>query len=244
MPSRRGFTLVELLVVIGIIALLIAILMPALTRVKEQASRVKCASNMRQIVSAARMYAQQDKRGRFIPRDPTGGNDSLYPLWEAKLLPNIKVAVCPSTQNDVARPTDLRQAAASSAATSGGHSYETRSWMWSSFTWPNGKKFPQIVNPATGTLADDIKSETNTRGNTSVMLLTDADNTGINNYPEPGENHGADGVNVAFCDGHVEFRRRGKDLLAAFIDGYYWPSWPDALYNPWLSNSGGVLRWQ
>jgi prepilin-type N-terminal cleavage/methylation domain-containing protein/prepilin-type processing-associated H-X9-DG protein len=62
--SHRGFTLVELLVVIGIIALLIAILMPALSAVREHARRIKCMSNLRQLTAAWIMYANENK-GRF-----------------------------------------------------------------------------------------------------------------------------------------------------------------------------------
>ena len=65
--SRRGFTLVELLVVIGIIALLISILMPALSAAKEQANNTKCAANLRTIGQTMLMYAADNKD--MIPAD-------------------------------------------------------------------------------------------------------------------------------------------------------------------------------
>ncbi len=79
---RSGFTLVELLVVIGIIAVLIAMLLPALAKVRKQVEMTACASNLRQVGIACYAYAG-DNKGLLPPCPPTAN----YPFY-TNLDPN------------------------------------------------------------------------------------------------------------------------------------------------------------
>ena len=83
MKSTRGFTLIELLVVIAIIALLMAILTPALSKAKKQAQATTCLSGLKQIGVAANLYAQD--QDWFIPRGSTGSTA----IWFMQYLPYL-----------------------------------------------------------------------------------------------------------------------------------------------------------
>src|SRR4051812_9214314 len=93
MQRKKAFTLVELLVVIGIIAVLIAILLPALTAAKAQANRLKCASNLRTLGQVAFQYAYDNKG--WIPRNCDYG-DPFSPSWVDLMARNMKKQLPPA----------------------------------------------------------------------------------------------------------------------------------------------------
>ena len=108
--KRQGFTLIELLVVIAIIAVLAALLLPALDGVRKKSQSAACASNMRQIGVAMQLYVSEND-GRIVACD----SDNTTPtLWYVNLTPYLsspKVFKCPSdtnpyTNDDWWRPRD------------------------------------------------------------------------------------------------------------------------------------------
>lgn len=111
MKKSKGFTLIELLVVIAIIALLLSILMPALNKVKAQAKKVVCASNLSQLGKALELYTINHDNKRLAIREDWTDTD-LY--WMGRLAPyvggegyaeaykmgkRIDLLICPAASN-------------------------------------------------------------------------------------------------------------------------------------------------
>jgi prepilin-type N-terminal cleavage/methylation domain-containing protein/prepilin-type processing-associated H-X9-DG protein len=95
-PARRAYTLIELLVVIAIIAVLIGLLLPAVQKVREAASRIKCANNLKQIGLGIHNFCDSND-GRF-PRS-THATTDFEKTWIYTLAPYLEnvdqIRICP-----------------------------------------------------------------------------------------------------------------------------------------------------
>jgi prepilin-type N-terminal cleavage/methylation domain-containing protein/prepilin-type processing-associated H-X9-DG protein len=113
-PAQKkvnGFTLIELLVVIAIIAILAAMLLPALTKAKLKAKQIACINNMRQIGIAGVMYIGDFNQYPGVLSTPSGGSANYYYVWPTRLFSlmggNRNAFACPAAGAWTAWDTNL-----------------------------------------------------------------------------------------------------------------------------------------
>jgi len=96
--GARGFTLIEMLVVIGIIAVLAAIIIPVYSRAQEKGRQANCIANLHAITVALKMYVQELK-AYPPPYDSTTNTGGLAALYDAGYLENFRALRCPDDPN-------------------------------------------------------------------------------------------------------------------------------------------------
>jgi prepilin-type N-terminal cleavage/methylation domain-containing protein/prepilin-type processing-associated H-X9-DG protein len=260
--ANAGFTLIEVLVVVAIIALLVAILLPSLARAREQARRTQCASNARQITIAC-TFQSEDTRAKVYASTANTGSDSLNHIFP-RYMKNVKTALCPSTKNVIREDKrsynafyartimdDLEHSAANAADDAGGHSFEVWGWFDGPSIYPDrtlidglnvgtvGEQLGLDQNDLTQNLFKTktryvVKKQSTVKHPQTCLLVLDSDQGGAgrpgdenNNYPDPANNHGKDGLNISYVDGHAQF------ALPSQVTNIYLRSYNDPPYDNW-----------